>query len=202
MGDGAFSWNKLASVTLGTGLITIGGQAFTANENLETIVIPNSVTVIGDYAFNYCGLTSVTLGSRVQTIGWSAFSQNKLTEITLPASVRTIGGNAFSKNQITSLTIPNGVTVIGGDAFNKNPITTLVIPASLAKYTTVSVATVTGGIARFAFDPSALTRITLPANMDERNLASSFDASFIAFWKNQNKAAGTYVKNGPVWSKQ
>jgi hypothetical protein len=47
----------------------------------------------------------------------------------------------------------------------------------------------------------SLVRITLPTNMDERHLAE-FEASFINFWKNQNKAGGTYVKNGRIWTRQ
>jgi hypothetical protein len=39
----------------------------------------------------------------------------------------------------------------------------------------------------------------MPANMDEKNLVY-FDTGFVNYWKSQNKKAGTYVKNGPVWS--
>ena len=47
-----------------------------------------------------------------------------------------------------------------------------------------------------------ITRITIPAAMDERNLIGGFEDTFINFWKSQNKAGGTYVKRGPIWSKE
>lgn len=47
------------------------------------MIIPNSVTNIGDYAFcGYSGLTSVTIGNGVTSIGKSAFERcSDLTSI-------------------------------------------------------------------------------------------------------------------------
>jgi hypothetical protein len=192
------------------GLIRIDARAFAYNKTLESIVIPNSVTEIGGYAFSECGLTSVTLGNRVQEIRGYAFSQNKLTEIILPASLKFMGSHAFGENQITSLTIPNGVICISG-TFIGNPIVTLVLPASLAKqgpWGSISYEDDRGG--RNIYTPGSisgfrdcpLTRITFPANMDDENLSANFDTNLVNAYKSQNRAAGTYVKNGPVWSKQ
>ena len=62
----------------------------------QSTVIPNSVTSIGDYAFEYCSsLTSVTIPNSVTSIGSSAFSGCFLTSISLPESVTSIGDWAF-----------------------------------------------------------------------------------------------------------
>ena len=93
------------------------------NETTEItdLVIPESVTNIGDFAFTGCsGLTSVTIPNSVTSIGEEAFSDcSGLTSLTLPSSVATIGKGAFREcNGLTSVTIPNSVTSIGSSAFS------------------------------------------------------------------------------------
>lgn len=41
--------------------------------NLTSVVIPNSVTSIGEYAFASSGLTSITIPNSVISIGSAAF---------------------------------------------------------------------------------------------------------------------------------
>ena len=79
----------------------------------KNTIIPDSVTSIGDYAFQNSEITSITIPDSVERIGISAFyyCQN-LTNITIPASVTSIGKGAFSNC--------SGVTSIGVD--NNNPI--------------------------------------------------------------------------------
>ena len=60
-------------------------------------IIPDGVTIIGDYAFSACkNLTSIEIPNSVTTIGNMAFSGcSNLTSITIPNSVRSIGSRAF-----------------------------------------------------------------------------------------------------------
>ena len=86
----------------------------------KNTVIPNSVTTIGERAFDNCRyLTSIEIPNSVTTIGNRAFECcTSLTSITIPNSVTTIGGWAFfSCYGLTSVTIGNSVTTIGLDAF-------------------------------------------------------------------------------------
>ena len=84
--------------------------------------IPNSVTSIGDGAFDDCdGLTSVTIPNSFTCIGEDAFSYcDGLTSVTIPNSVTSIGEDAFGWcSGLTSVTIGNSVTSIGDGAFSE-----------------------------------------------------------------------------------
>jgi len=75
---------------------TVGAYAYSRNENIKSIVLPDSVTVIESCAFEDCYMaTSLDLGN-VITIGSGAFSWcGSLEKIVIPASVTEIGSNAF-----------------------------------------------------------------------------------------------------------
>ena len=204
--DGAFAKNNITFLALSKGLINIGSGAFYGNKNLGTVTIPDSTINIGDNAFYDCGLISVYFGSKVQSIGSGSFAFNMIENIDLPSSLREIGDEAFRNSQFAKAIIPNGVVNVGGNAFPKS-VVEVVIPPSLANYdSNIS----RGNIAGFqgAFEnPENLTRITLPANVDDRNFSirdwsfsPGFETGFRNYYINQNKKAGTYVKNGSIWN--
>lgn len=87
----------MTSVNIPDSITSIGDYAFDYCRSLTSITIPDSVTEIGDYAFDYCdGLTSITIPDSVTEIGESAFSScRRLTSITIPYSVTGIGHAAF-----------------------------------------------------------------------------------------------------------
>ena len=104
-------------------------------ELVSDMVIPDSVTSIGDYAFSHCfNLTSITISDSITSIGDYAFSDcSGLTSIVIPDSVTTIGDSAFSHCfNLTSIVIPDSVTSIGNSAFdNCDGLTSIVIPDSV-----------------------------------------------------------------------
>jgi hypothetical protein len=126
IGNYAFQYNKLTSVTIPDGVTTIGERAFSYNQ-LTSVTIGGAVAIIGGYAFSYNKLTGVTIPDGVTAIGEGAFFNNQLAGVTIGSKVATIGGNAFVHNKLSSVAIPHSVTAIGDWAFSNNPLTGVTI---------------------------------------------------------------------------
>ena len=125
---------KPGQVVIPNTVTVIGNSAFYGCENLISVVIPNSVITIGDRAFYACVyLNTVSIPNSVTTIGDLAFFLcNRLTSIIIPNSVITIEyGAFFSCYGLTSVIIPNSVTTIGDWAFADCGITSITIPNSV-----------------------------------------------------------------------
>ena len=125
----------LRSIVLPDSVTTIGNCAFFDCPSLTSITIPDSVTSIGDSAFGSCGsLTSITLPDGITSIGDSAFAVCKsLTSVTLPDGITSIGDSAFADcKSLTSVAIPDGITSIGKWAFSYcDSLTSVTIPDSV-----------------------------------------------------------------------
>lgn len=104
----------------------------------EEIVIPSSVTSIGDSAFYGSNLSRVNIPSSVTSIGNGVFAGcMKLADITIPSGVTNIGDNAFADcinliyagctNLNNEVSIPSSVTNIGDNAFRNCKSLDLVI---------------------------------------------------------------------------
>ena len=135
-------WNSYAeeieTIVIGNGVTSIGDHAFENCDALTSITIPASVTSIGEYAFSGCdNLESVTFaeGSHLTSIGEDAFSDTGLTSITIPASVTSIGVDAFSGcDNLESVTFAEGshLESIGESAFSDcTGLGSITIPASV-----------------------------------------------------------------------
>ena len=136
----------IPSVLKGYSVTTIDSSAFSRNNNITSIEIPDSVTFIEEGAFEWCSnLSKVMIGSGVATIGDFAFgSCEKMTEIIVDDSnpyFSSEDGVLFNKEKnrlirypegkIGSYTIPDCVTVVEDYAFIKGALTSVTIPSNI-----------------------------------------------------------------------
>ena len=109
------------SLTIQEGTRGIARNAFDECNELTSVVVPDSVLYICDFAFSGCKkLKSVTLGKSLIKIGNAAFSDcSSLTGIVLPDSVTEIGRDAFGGcKKLKSVALGKSLTKIGNSAFD------------------------------------------------------------------------------------
>ena len=120
-------WNsqkaKIQTITIQSGVTSIGSAAFQECTNLISVTIPAGVTSIGTSAFNQCtSLAEVTIPSSVTSIGKSAFQGcTSLATVSFAETpmLESIGDQAFVRTRLTSITIPANVTEIGTLVFDQ-----------------------------------------------------------------------------------
>ena len=103
-------------------------------DGLEEIDIPETVTTIGEYAFNNCkNLTTVTGMKNVTEIGDNAFYNcSNLVNIKLPENLTEIGRYAFYNCSQLKVDLSGNIKKIGNSTFmNCKSLTEITIPKSL-----------------------------------------------------------------------
>lgn len=118
----AFSYaENIEEILLPNSLLSIEDAAFVRCTSLKSIVIPDSVSHIGSGAFYQCNaLDSVCLPQSLTEINDSVFDNcSSLTKIIFPDNLKRIGDQAFyACTSLESVILPNSITEIAYEAFS------------------------------------------------------------------------------------
>ena len=177
----------------------ISGSAFERNKKIKSVVIPDTVLTIGDYAFMYCeNLESITMSDGLQSIGKYAFYGAYAESIEIPDSVEYIGSAAFGGcSRMISVKLPRNLNNIGTNPFEDcTSLQTLIMPESNVRFR-VEDGVLYGGRALICY-PAGLTdkTFTIPSRV-ERIFNYSFSGCMleevIIPWGVENIGAGAFA---------
>ena len=147
--------SQITSFIFADGVQTVPAYICKNMSKLETVVLPSSVSSLGQSAFMYCtSLKSINLPVTQKTLPVSFFEGctaletielpatlttisnyvfdgcSKLSNVNLHEGLTTINTRAFYGCNLSSVTIPSTVTTLGTKAFQSNPLTSVVwLPA-------------------------------------------------------------------------
>lgn len=140
-------------------ITSIQGNCFYECTSLESVTIPETVTIIGEHSFERCSsLTNITISNSVTDIEEYAFAEcYSLKSITIPDSVVNIGIYVFQKCiALESITIPDSVISIGKYAFQE-----------CTALKSINIGNGLKGIEACTFEEaSSLESITIPDNIE------------------------------------
>ncbi|MBU6400317.1 MAG: leucine-rich repeat protein, partial [Verrucomicrobia bacterium] len=169
IGDFAFAYATMTSLTIPDSVLTVGADAFNGCWNLASVALGTHLTRIGYGAFENCpALTSVRIPASVSEIGEVPFAgDGNLEAIAVDAanlSYTSVNGVLFDKAETTliqypggaaapSYAIPRGVTAIDADAIGNPNLENVTIPESVVT------------IEDYAFSGSGLTNVLIPGSV-------------------------------------
>ena len=144
-------WNMSNGVLIisGYGVMTNYSNGFnqtapwyTYRDSIFSILIGDSVTSLGDYAFLHCNqLDSIHISNSVTSIGANCFEGcSNLSFISFPNNISSIEYETFfGCTKLASVTIPSSVTRIAGCAFERcTSLTSIIIPSGVRQFGTFS----------------------------------------------------------------
>ena len=126
----------------------------TGKVKLKSVIIPDSVTSIGKYAFRGNDLSYIEVPSSVTTMENRAWEMNNvLTNVKTPENVSIIEDAQYYGDGIQTLTISEKVTVLKDHAFHHNALTKVTVPEKVTY------------IGAYVFRANKLSSITIPKNV-------------------------------------
>ncbi|MBR5152958.1 MAG: leucine-rich repeat protein [Clostridia bacterium] len=133
---------------------SVASNAFTSSGGYGTIVLPNTITELGDYALAYCTANSVVLPNSIIKMGKGVFKNSRVSSVVWPKNLKEIPDETFQNSRLASFNFA-GITAIGNYAFNNVYFKTVEIGDSVEK------------IGDYAFRGGTIKLHHLPAVMGE-----------------------------------
>ena len=137
-------------------VLSIGNNAFNNMQNLEEVIIPNSISSIGSRAFkNATSLKSILLPDNLQTLGSEVFSGcislqsivvpdgitaipkqtffncTALESIVIGKNVKKLYDYCFAGTAIECIDLPHSLTYLGESAFSNSNIESVILPEGI-----------------------------------------------------------------------
>ena len=114
-----YQCTSLKEVVIGAHITTIGQYVFNGCRSLKTIDIPSTVTTIQTYAFSNSGISSIVIPETVTSLGQAFKDMASLQSATINANVDKLVDSAFqSCTSLTEVVIGAHITTIGQYVFN------------------------------------------------------------------------------------
>ena len=169
----------------------IGNSLFAGCDKLEEIILPNSITSIGDYVFWFClNLKSLEIPKNVSSIGWAfIYGSNKISNL----SVAEDNHNYDSRNNCNAIIetatntlvrgcintiVPNDIKIIGDYAFYYcSDLPKITLPEGIisigyeafgwcSNLTSITLPSTLKSIDGFALSLTGISSITIPASVE------------------------------------
>jgi len=177
---------------------------------LNSVVIPETVTSIGNSAFYKNNLQSITLPQNLKTLEGYAFTGNKLTTVVVPAGITSLQDGVFLGNRLTSIDIQGDINEIGVDALNGNKLTSFVVPNTVTKIgaralqsNLLSTVKLNNGLITIgtdAFSANSITNLVIPTTVEtiDNRAFNQNPLSYVGYkGKDQSKTIGEEAFNTP-----
>lgn len=177
LGEGAFSdCSYLTSITLPEGLKEIPTACFYNCHDLETVILPTTLEVIGYYAFYITGINHISLHEGLKEIKYGAFAHTFIEQVEVPSTCSIFH---FNNSDVKTVKLPEGITTIPGSSFyacgaldNINLPSTIrsIEEKAFAGCTSLKEITLPEGLKTLgvgAFSLSGLTSIVIPESVTD-----------------------------------
>ena len=156
----------IPSIVNGYTVTRVGKWAFSRRSGLTSVTIPETVTSIGQQAFNFTGLTSLPLPNSVTSLeSFIIQGCNAISSIIIPASLTSIAEGAFTDcPAVASITVD-----VGNPGYespdNCNAIIEKASHTLIAGCKNTTIPNSVTSIGGHAFCESGLTSISIPASV-------------------------------------
>ena len=200
----------LKAISFPSSLKRIGNMAF-ACQSLTWLILPDSVTDMGDWAFLRNQLQNLQLSKNISIIPMQCFKENQLTKVKIPDSVIEIWNSAFKDNQINNLELSQNLKKIGKSAFSHSQLRKVEIPDSVVeiwtsvfrfnKLTEVKIGKWIKVLTNALFADNELKEIEIPEGIEKLDIGAFYNNKFEEVGiPNSLKEIGKRVFDGNPWT--